>query len=106
MAKRRSKKKTKPETRIGALATDSLQVEPVVEITKPVPTVIRLESRRKKRNIFLSDNYRNELDAAILNKEIGKREHKGKIKTITTIKHVDVTAEGDWLTEFIIEMKG
>ena len=74
--------------------------------SKPPPArTIRLENRMAKRNVFLADSFRSERDAAILNAEIGKREHKGKIVCITTIKHMVVTPEGDWLTEFIIDLK-
>ena len=110
MAKKKSRKVSKK--------IDLGKAEPVTtEIREPTkeeqgsidkitnPKQIRLENRIPKRNVFLADSFRNERDAKVLNKEIGKREHKGKIKCITTIKHMEVTESGDWLTEFIIEMK-
>lgn len=66
---------------------------------------IRFESRIPKRNMFLADAIRDERDAIALRAELTKREHKGKIKTVTTVKHMDITENGDWLTEFIIDLK-
>lgn len=57
-----------------------------------------------KRNIFLADAVRMERDLAFLNAEIGQRKYKGKIKSITTIKHCEVI-DGNWVTEFDIELK-
>ena len=73
--------------------------------TEPSPVNVHLESRKAKRNTFLADAVRDANDARVLNAEIGKRIYKGKIKKITTIKHIEVTDDGDWLTEFIIELK-
>ncbi len=103
MAKKRRKKvakKTEPDP--FAMTQDGLD-----DMGEPEPVKqIRLENKIPKRNTFLSDTYRDERDALILNAEIGKREHKGKIETITTIKHMVVDADGFWVTEFIIDLKG
>lgn len=73
------------------------------EKTPPAGSV-HIENRRKKRNTFLSDAVRDENDRTFLNAEIVQRKYKGKLKTITTIKHCD-PIDGDWLTEFIIDLK-
>ena len=98
--------------KIGALAGEGLSgVDSTVDLDKPETVkpeparTVRIENRRKKRNMFLADAVRMEDDVKFLNKEIGKREYKGKIVKITTIKHCEVTPEGDWLTEFIIDLK-
>ncbi len=65
---------------------------------------VRIENRRKKRNTFLADSVRDDDDKRFLNAEISQRKYKGKLKTITTIKHYDVI-DGAWLTEFIIDLK-
>lgn len=86
---------------------------PVAAIIKPAeskaedvsPTSpVRIENRRKKRNVFLADSVRDESDKTFLNAELRKRIYKGKIKKVTTIKHYDLI-EGDVVTEFIIELK-
>lgn len=69
------------------------------------PTGFRLESKIRKRNTFLGDAVRDERDKEVLHAEIGKRQYKGKIKTVTTIKHMDVTEDGFWLTEFVVDLK-
>jgi len=69
------------------------------------PTQIKLVSRILKRNTFLSDQHRDERDAEVLRKKIGGREYKGKLKTITTIKNMDVSDDGYWVTEFVIDLK-
>jgi len=69
------------------------------------PRQIKLFNKMPKRNTFLPNAYRDERDAIVLNAEIGKRQHKGKIKTITTIKHMDIDKQGFWVTEFIIDLK-
>ena len=66
---------------------------------------INLVSKIPKRNTFLSDSVRDERDAEVLRAEAGKREHKGKLKTITTVKHMEVSEDGFWVTEFAIELK-
>jgi hypothetical protein len=66
---------------------------------------VHIENRIRKRNIFLADSVRNERDVAFLNKEIGQRKYKGKIVSITTIKYCEVSAEGEWVTSFDIELK-
>lgn len=71
-----------------------------VALTSPV----RIENRRKKRNTFLADAVRDENDKTFLNVELRKRIYKGKIKTVTTIKHYDLI-DGDVVTEFIIDLK-
>ena len=67
---------------------------------------IKLVNKIARRNTFLADQVRNDRDAVVLNAEIGKREHKGKIKTITTIKQMEVNAEGFYVTTFVIDLKG
>lgn len=66
---------------------------------------IKLTSKIKKRNTFMSDKYRDERDTEVLNAEAGKREHKGRIRTITRIKQMEVDKDGFWVTEFIIDLK-
>ncbi len=75
--------------------------------TEPVKkgNTINLVSKIPKRNTFLSDSVRDERDAEVLRAEAGKREHKGKLKTITTVKHMEVSIDGFWVTEFAIELK-
>ena len=68
------------------------------------PRQIKLTNRIPKRRMFLGDAIRNERDTEFLNKEIGKREHKGKILRITTIKECEVI-DGNWVTDFIIDLK-
>ncbi len=75
----------------------------ITSTPKP-PKQIRLTNSIPKRNMFRLDAIRNEKDMEVLNKELVKREHKGKIKTVTTIKHMDVI-DRNWVTEFIIELK-
>ena len=66
---------------------------------------IKLVNKIARRNTFLADQVRNDRDAVVLNAEIKKREHKGKIKTITTIKQMEVNKEGFYVTEFVIDLK-
>ncbi len=66
---------------------------------------IKLVSKIARRNTFLANSVRDERDAVILNAEIGKRDHKGKIKTITTIKQMEVNKAGFYVTKFIIDLK-
>ncbi len=72
--------------------------------TEPAAS-IRIVSKIQKRNTFLANSVRDERDAVVLLAEIGKREHKGKIKRITTIKEMDVDESGFWITTFIIDLK-
>lgn len=69
------------------------------------PNQIRITNRMKKRSNFMGDAVRNERDTAFLNKEISKREYKGKIETVTTIKHYGVSDDGFVVTDFIIDLK-
>ncbi len=70
------------------------------------PLQVKITNRRKRlKNMFLADAIRDENDAKFLNAEISQRKYKGKLKTITTIKHYDVI-DGEWVTEFIIDLKG
>jgi hypothetical protein len=82
----------------------SPEPEPIVE--ESMPTIIHLESRIPKRNTFLADAVRDDRDAVVLNTELRNRIHKGKVVKIVTTKYAEVTADGDWLTEFDIELKG
>lgn len=67
---------------------------------------ITIVNKIPKRNTFLADSVRDERDAEKLRAEIGKREHKGKIKRITTVKEMEVSKDGFWVTEFVIDLKG
>lgn len=73
----------------------------------PPPTAkqIKITNRIKKRPTFMGDAVRNQHDTEFLNIELRKREHKGKIKRVTTIKEYDVSADGYLVTEFIIDLK-
>ena len=100
MAKRKSKKVTKPEEVLEAK-------EPVIIETGPKQ--VRFENRMPKRNIFLAESYRDERDTTALNDKIrviGKQNFKRNVLCVTTIKHMVVDEQGDWVTEFIIDMKG
>ncbi len=84
--------------------------EPTPEAA-PLEGPIRLSNRRKKRSTFLADSVRDQSDRDFINNELGttrgsglKRKYKGKIKTVTTIKHYDLI-DGDVVTEFIIDLK-
>lgn len=77
----------------------------VKETAEAHPTTVKITNRIKKLNTFLADAVREERDKTFLNAEISKRKYKGKLKTITTIKHCEVI-DGDWVTKFIIELKG
>ncbi len=68
-------------------------------------TQIKITNRLKKRNTFLADAVRDERDREFLNKEISQRKYKGKLKDVHTIKHYEVSADGYWVTEFIIDLK-
>ena len=81
-----------------------LEIAPT-EITPASGTIIFIENKTPKRNMYFADHYRDELDMKVLNKELIKREHKGKIKKVITVKHYDVDEEGKWKTEFTIELK-
>jgi len=118
-----SKKKVKEELqRLGIPVTtddykelcgmlkDATAISPATEAdligdTEESPVFIHLESRIKKRNIFLADEVRAKRDKAILDAEINKQKYKGKIASITTKKYIEVSAEGEWVTEFDIELK-
>ena len=73
--------------------------EPVIK-----PRQIKLTNKIPKRRMFLADSIRNERDTEFLNRELRKREHKGKVTKVVTTKHYDVI-DGNWLTEFIIDLK-
>ncbi len=91
-----------------ATYTDPEKLKMACDNIKPLEqpvTQIKLTSKIPKRNTFLPDAYRDERDAEVLRGEIGKREHKGKIKTIITIKQMDVSSDGFWITEFTIDLK-
>ena len=68
-------------------------------------TKLRIANKIKKNNMFLADSVRNERDTAFLNAELNKRIHKGKIVRVTTVKEYEVI-DGEWVTSFIIELKG
>ena len=73
------------------------------------PRQIRFENRIPKKNIFLADHYRDEKDEQVFNNQIrniGQQNYKKNVLCVTTIKHMVVDKQGDWVTEFIIEMKG
>ncbi len=82
----------------------SQQTDDILE-PSAIPNQIKIANKIKKRNTFQPDAVRNERDADFLNAEIGKREHKGKIKRITTVKEIDVDSDGYWITTFTIDLK-
>lgn len=96
MAKKRAKKKTVSQA-IAAIPVP--MPEPIAE-----PVQVRISNRRQKRNTFFADAVRDESDRDFLNAEIGLRKYKGKLKTVTTIKHIE-PIDGEWITEFIIDLK-
>lgn len=102
MAKRKAKsksKKTKPP--ITVEREKKAGVTPIVRSGNE----IKIVSKIRRRNTFMSDKHRDERDTERFNVEISKREHKGKIKTVTRIKQMEVDADGFWVTECIIELK-
>ena len=82
-------------------------VEPAKKIDTPAqrPTQVVLTNRQKKKRVFLGDSIRDENDTAFINKERRKREYKGRIIRITTVKEYEVSADGFLETEFVIELK-
>ncbi len=70
-----------------------------------VPTQIKITNRLKKRNTFLADAVRDERDDEFLNREISQRKYKGKLLRTTRIKEYVVSADGFWVTNFIIDLK-
>ena len=66
---------------------------------------ITIVNRLKKRPTFLSDAVRDQRDDEFLNRELSKREHKGKILRTTRIKEYEVSDDGYWVTKFIIDLK-
>ena len=75
------------------------------EEAKPEIADVFLKNRKKKNNMFYGDSIRDEADRNFLNNELRKLQYKGKVKRVTTIKHYD-PIDGDWVTEFMIELKG
>lgn len=78
---------------------------PSTEEAPPPTKELRITNSIKKNNMFLADSVRNERDMAFLNAELQKRIHKGKIVKVTTVKNY-VVIDGNWVTDFIIELKG
>ena len=87
----------------GAPIVEDEPEEKTEEVKKPVQ--IKFVSKIPKRNQFLADKHRDERDAEVLRAEASKRDYRGKLKTITTIKHMNVNAEGNFVTEFILDLK-
>ncbi len=113
MAKRKSKKVAKKE--VGILASEELaEAGSPVDFKEPEPVKvsphqIRFENRIPRRNIFLAESYRDERDNKALEdkiREIGLPNYKRNVLCITIIKHMVVSESGDWVTEFIIDLKG
>ncbi len=69
------------------------------------PTQLKITNRLKKRPTFLADAVRDQRDDEFLNRELSKREHKGKILRTTRIKEYEVSDDGYWVTSFIIDLK-
>ena len=84
---------------------DGDRTDPAIPNCSVKPKQIKITNRLKKRNTFLADAVRDERDAEFLNREIGKRIHKGKLLRVTRIKEYVVSADGFWETEFIIDLK-
>lgn len=59
----------------------------------------------KRDHGHVSDSFRDDIDSDALRVEVRKLGYKPKIKTITRIKHMDLTAEGEYVTEFILDLK-
>ncbi len=78
-----------------------------VDPTPPTaePKQIVITNRLKKRPTFLADSVRDQRDDEFLNREISKREHKGKLLRTTRIKEYEVSDDGYWVTKFIIDLK-
>lgn len=85
---------------------ESFSIPDDVPDSQDKPRGIRITNRIKRRPTFLGDAVRDERDQEFLNKEIGKREYKGKLLRVTRIKEYVVSADGYWVTEFIIDLKG
>ena len=69
------------------------------------PTQITIVNRLKKRNTFLADAVRDQRDDEFLNREISQRKYKGKLLRTTRTKEYVVSADGYWVTTFIIDLK-
>ena len=93
------KEKTKYDDKIPAIGS--------IPDTGPAVTLgqIIIFNRLKKRPTFLADAVRDQRDDEFLNRELSKREHKGKILRTTRIKEYEVSADGFWVTKFIIDLK-
>lgn len=76
-----------------------------IDELKRASEIIKITNRLKKRNTFLADSVRDQRDAEFLNAEISQRKYKGRLLTVTTVKHYVVSADGFWVTEFVIELK-
>lgn len=70
------------------------------------PKQIKFVSKIVKRDHgHVSDSFRDDIDSDVLRAEVRKLGYKPKIKTITRIKHIDLTVEGEYVTEFILDLK-
>lgn len=72
---------------------------------EPQKQIKFLSKINKRDHGHISDAYRDDLDDNVLRLEMNKLGYRPKIKTITRIKHIDLTAEGEYVTEFILDMK-
>ena len=69
------------------------------------PKQIKFINKIRKRNAYLADSSRNEKDAEALRMEVRKLGHKPNIKAITTVKNYEVDDDGNYVTEFTIDLK-
>ena len=109
MAKKKRNKAAEREDRADESARVALGVKSPAIAVSAVLLPIRFGNRIAKKNIFLADHYRDEQDEKVFNnkiREIGLQNFKKNVTCITKIKHMVVDERGDWVTEFIIDMKG
>ena len=98
-----AKKKAKKKNKVPVAIVEDMAAEQVIPASRPTQVV--LTNRQKKKRVFLGDSIRDENDTAFINKERRKREYKGRIIRITTVKEYEVSADGFLETEFVIELK-
>lgn len=81
---------------------------PVKDVTmlQSIPKEVKVVSKIKLRNTFLTDAVRDVKADIELNKVIDKREYRGRIETITRKKYMRPDSDGYLVTEFTVTTKG
>jgi len=98
-----AKKKAKKKNKVPVAIVEDMAAEQVIPASRPTQVV--LTNRQKKKRVFLGDSIRDEKDTEFINAERRKREYKGRIIRITTVKEYEVSPDGFLETEFVIELK-